>query len=234
MTTITNVPAPAGARKSIYHPNPTDVQVLDVMCRFVPADDKSHVQMSWVMEQLGFSKETDPDGFKAKKTEVQRAIKWLNQAGKIKTHGRGRGTFYEVLVPSNDLVAVDPSTLGDEYRLRGGPTVKQIVRAVFNVHEPLERVNPKQVVALADRMFPEMRLKRDSFGQVFTNLEEAGELHAEGDGPTRRYWRGIERLSDAATVPEGFARTSSGDVVQPEVPVVQDVQVADEDDVVAG
>lgn len=185
--------SPAGARKSIFHPNATDVSVLDTMLTFTESEETPKLQMDWISKQSGIEK-----------SEVQKAIKWLNSANKIETVGRGRGTNYKVLVTSNDLQVVDPATVGGSYRRSGGPTVKQIVRAVFNGLEPGQRVAPAKVHEIVLKLFPECGLTRQSYGQVFTKMALEGELQIEGDGRSRRYSRGFDKLDDAADVPTGF------------------------------
>lgn len=184
--------SPAGARKSIFHPNETDVKVLDTMLSF-QGDEAKELTMSWVVEQSGLNK-----------GDVQKAIKWLNSSDRIVTHGRGRGTYYTLNVDQNDLQPVDPDALGSDYRRQGGPTVKAIVRAVFNSLEPAFRVSPADVTLIAQNMFPESKLTRQSFGQIFTKLAKEGDLLFQGDGRSRKYWRGTEKLEGAAEVPEGF------------------------------
>lgn len=185
--------SPAGARKSIFHPNQFDVKVLDAMISFTATEEMPKLQMDWISKETEFEK-----------TDVQRAIKWLNSANLIETIGRGRGTHYKALVTSNDLTVVDESELEGNYRRSGGPTVKQIVRAIFNGLEPATRLSPAKVNEIAQELYPESRLTRQSFGQVFTKMAEAGELFFEGDGRSRQYWRGMDLLEGAAEAPEGF------------------------------
>lgn len=186
-------PSPAGARKSIYHPNETDIAVLDAMLKFEVSEETPKLQMDWIAAQTGIEK-----------VDVQRSIKYLNTAQQIETQGRGRGTHYEVKVTTNDLQPVDPTTLGDNYRKAGGPTVRQICRAVFNGLEPAQRVAPAKVTEIAQVLYPESNLTRQSFGQVFTKMASAGELLFEGDGRSRKYWRGMDQLDGGSEVPEGF------------------------------
>lgn len=178
---------PAGARKSIFHPNNTDILVLSAMLNFVVSEETPKLQMDWIAENT-----------KIEKSEVQRSIKWLNSAEKIETIGRGRGTHYKVLVETNDLTVATEED--GNYRKAGGPTVKQIVRAVFNGLEPCQRVSPAKINEISQSLFPESNLTRQSFGQVFTKMASAGELQFEGDGRSRKYWRGVEKLDGAAEV----------------------------------
>jgi len=190
---MTRGPSPSGARKSIFHPNETDVAVLDAMLSYSPSEETPKLQMDWISKTSGIEK-----------ADVQKSIKWLNSAGHIETQGRGRGTHYEVKVDSNDLQAVDPTTLGDNFRRSGGPTVREICRTVFNGIEPAQRVAPAKVTEIAQALFPESNLTRQSFGQVFTKMAAAGELMFDGDGRSRKYWRGMDQIEGAAEIPEGF------------------------------
>lgn len=183
---------PAGARKSIYHPNTTDVKVMDAILSFTPDESNEEDQfksldMSWISEATGIEK-----------ANVQKSIKWLNVINYIKTLGRGRGTHYQPVVENNDLVALDPNNLGPEYRPAGGPTVKQIVRTIFNSVEPNQRLAPADVTEISQGMFPEQKLTRQSFGQVFTKMAAAGELFPFGKGRSCEYFRGTEKLEGAA------------------------------------
>lgn len=212
-------PSPAGARKSIYHPNTTDLRVLDAMLSFVASEETPKLQMDWIAAQTGFDK-----------VDVQKSIKWLGAAGHIETKNRGRGTHYLVKVASNDLQVVDPTSLGSDFRRAGGPTVKSIVRAVFNGLEPLQRVSPAKVTEIAQTLYPDSNLTRQSFGQVFTKMAANGELQFEGEGRSRQYWRDMTKLDGAAETPAGFdfaqffsattdssAETESGDTSSDEV-----------------
>lgn len=185
--------SPAGARKSIFHPNATDIAVLDTMLSFSASEETPQLQMDWISKQSGIEK-----------AEVQRGIKWLKSANLIDTIGRGRGTHYTVLTDSNNLSVVDESSLGDNYRKPGAFTVKQYVRAIFNGLEPAQKVSPAKILGIAQQLFPESNLTRQSFGQVFTKMSQAGELQFEGEGRSRQYWRGMELLEDVADVPEDF------------------------------
>lgn len=188
-------PSPAGARKSIFHPNDTDVKVFDAILTFENPSEDNKLQMDWI------SKTTNID-----KSDVQKSIKYLRSTNYITVHGKGRGTHYTPNVTTNDLQAVDPTTLGDNFRTAGGPTVREIVRTIFNSLEPLQQIAPAQVTEIAQSMFPNSKLTRQSFGQVFTKMasQDPPELFFEGDGRSRRYWRGTDKLEGAAEVPENF------------------------------
>jgi len=183
--------SPAGARKSIVHPNETDIKVFEAMLTFTASPETPKLQMDWISTVSGIDK-----------SEVQKSIKWLSSANKIETVNRGRGTHYNVTSTIDDLHVVDAS--GDNYRKTGGPTVKQIVRAVFNGLEPARRVAPAEVNQIAQKMYPDSNLTRQSFGQVFTNMAKEGHLQFEGEGRSRKYWRGMELLEDAAPSPDNF------------------------------
>lgn len=227
-------PSPSGARKSIFHPNETDVAVLDAMLSYTTSEEAPKLQMDWIATKAGIDK-----------TDVQKSIKWLNQAGHIETQGRGRGTHYEVKVETNDLQPVDPSALGDNYRRAGGPTVREICRTVFNGLEPAQRVAPAKVTEIAQALFPESNLTRQSFGQVFTKMASAGELMFDGDGRSRKYWRDMDELEGAAEAPTSFDfqqffpeetdevtdDSSDDDTVEDES--VEETDVADDDVAVA-
>lgn len=182
---IYRTPAPAGARKSIFHPDETDIKVLDAMIGF----DGDKLQLGYIVEQTGIDKPL-----------VQKSIKWLAQSGKIITVGKGRGTSYKVNVEENDLVPVDPTQFGDQFRPQGGPTVREIVRAVFNRVEPMTRLAPSKVIEIAMSAFPEKKLNHNSFGQVFSKMATAGEIQPEGEGRNRKYWRGLNMIEGAATI----------------------------------
>lgn len=187
-------PRPAGARKSIFHPNEIDIKVLDAMISFEASEETPKLQMDWIAEKAGIDK-----------TDVQRSIKWLNTADFVETQSRGRGTHYLVKVQENNLTPVDPTTLGDSYRKPGGPTVRKICRTVFNGLEPLQRIAPAKMTEIAQAIYPELGLTRQSFGQVFTKMASIGEIYFEGNGRSRKYWRAMDQIEDAAEgVPEGF------------------------------
>lgn len=180
------------ARKSIVHPNQTDVDVLNV----VLSSSETRVRSAHILETLL------QRGVSVDKSEVARSIRFLVGAGKLQAFGKGRGTTYSSLVATNDLEVVDVSTLSSgKYRMAGGPTVSQIVRAVFNSTNPNDKMSPKEIQEKAARLFPQQNLTRNSFGQVFSKMANSGELMFEGLGRARRYWRGTERLSGAAEVP---------------------------------
>jgi hypothetical protein len=210
---VSRAPSASGARKSIVHPNANDVLVLNAMLRIdghaLLDGDKNPVtpavtvfKADEVVAESGLAKDI-----------VKPAINFLKQAGKITTHGRGRGTQYSLNVTSNDLQEVDPSTLGDSYRKSGGPKVIECVRAVFNTLEPEQKVTPGTIIEMAQQLFPEKNLKKSSFGQVFTNMERNGETKSEGKAKSRFYWRGSDKLPGAAEIPEGFAGYATSDSV---------------------
>ena len=220
-------PNPAGARKSIYHPNEIDIAVLDAMLKYEPTEEAPKLQMDWIAGQTGIDK-----------ADVQRSIKYLNITNQIETQGRGRGTHYEVKVDVNDLHPVDPTSLGDNYRKAGGPTVRQICKAVFNGLEPAQRVAPAKVTEIAQNLYPDSNLTRQSFGQVFTKMASAGELLFEGDGRSRKYWRGMDVLEGGSEVPEGFdftqffAEAIAATVEPTETEVTSDTNDNDDADVI--
>lgn len=191
-------PAPAGARKSIFHPNETDIKVFDAILSFdFTADSEGNtprLQMDWIASESGIEK-----------SDVQKSIKWLQGSDYITTHSRGRGTHYTPKVTENNLEVVDPSTVGTNFRTTGGPTVKEIVKAIFNGLEPLERVSPKQITKMANAFFPEKNLVRESFGQVFTKMAESGDLFCEGEARSRKYWRGMNKIEGAAEISENIS-----------------------------
>ncbi len=186
-------PAPSGARKSIFHPNETDIAVLDAMLSFEVSEETPKLQMDWIADKTGIEK-----------ADVQKAIKWLNSADYIETQSRGRGTHYTVKVEENNLEKVDPTTLGDSYRKPGGPTIREICRTVFNGLEPAQRVSPAQVTEIAQALYPEQNLARTSFGQVFTKMASSGEIFFEGEGRSRKYWRDMDKIEGGADAPEDF------------------------------
>jgi hypothetical protein len=187
-------PSPAGARRSIHHPNETDVLVLDAFLA-VKNDGTEEIKAADVLTKL---QEKDSSFEKA---ELQKSIKWFNSANIITTNGRGRGTFYTLNVSTNDLQVVDPSTLAN-YRNPDGPTVVQIVRAIFNSLEPMQRMSPAEVVEAARECFPDQNLERSSFGTVFSQMAKNDELFHAGEGRGRQYWRGPNKLDDAAEFPD--------------------------------
>jgi len=196
--------SPAGARRSIVHPNATDVAVFETMLTFTASPETPKLQMDWISSTSGIDK-----------SEVQKSIKWLSSANKIETINRGRGTHYNVSSTMDDLHVVEQGD-SNSYRKTGGPTVKQIVRAVFNGLEPARRIAPAEVNEIAQKMYPDSNLTRQSFGQVFTNMAKDGHLQFEGEGRSRKYWRGMDMLEDAAPTPTNFdlsTLNSSEDIV---------------------
>lgn len=184
-------PSPAGARKSIHHPNENDVKVLDAMLSL----KTDTIKAADVLEALNEGSNS------FEKPDMQKSIKWLNSSNAITTHGRGRGTSYSLNVSENSLTVVDPASLGGSFRNPDGPEVVEIVRAMFNCLEPMAKVSPSEIVEAAQECFPDQNLERSSFGTIFSQMAKVDELFHEGEGRGRRYWRGPNKLPNAAEIP---------------------------------
>jgi len=172
------------ARKSIVHPNRDDLKVLDVILGLGKTEN---VLKSEVVEKSGLEKSV-----------VNRSMGWLLSQSVLESSGKGRGTSYKVLVTENKFELADPAS--EQYRKVGGPTVNAMVRAVFNELSEGEKVSPADVMAKAQKMFPDSGLTRSSFGQVFSKAAKNGELFFENEGRARVYWRGSDKLAGAAQV----------------------------------
>jgi len=196
------------ARKSIIHPNQTDVAVLDSILSLNKTEIRASEVVSAFVVSQGLS---DADGVKdylkthegtRTKSAITGAFKYLTNELKLVSEGKGRGTFYRLLTTENDLVVANPSNLSPvNYRNPGGPTVSQIVRAVFNSLNPNDKISPKEVQQKAAKFFPDQNLTRNSFGQIFPKMHIAGELFASGNGRAKQYWRGTEKLEGAIDIP---------------------------------
>lgn len=183
----------AGARKSIVHPNAQDLKALDCILAFT---DEMFTQDMLVTA-------LNEAGIEIDKKALKPTLDFL-KVNYITTHGRGRGAKYSCNVENNNLQVVDTSNLGPAFRQSGGPTVIEIVRAVFNVLEPEQKVSPSQIMKIAMQAFPEKGLQNSSFGQVFTNMATKGEVSVEGKGRSRQYWRIDDKLPGAAEIADDF------------------------------
>lgn len=195
------------ARKSVVHPNQTDVDVFGVMVALSSSNEEGKIQQEDMVNQY---KETF--GQEVSKSFFSKSLGYFKQENLITVHGKGRGTYYTVNRDTNDLVAVDTSALGENFRTSGGPTVREMVRAAFNALGSAEKVAPRHIKEFVRQMFPSQNLSETSFGQVFTKMAKENEVSCEGEGKNRQYWRELDMIDGAA---------------EPEVQVVLDVSSLD-------
>jgi hypothetical protein len=204
-TTVRPTPSPSGARKSIVHPNQIDKIVLDCMLQM---PDQTQVRKAEVVKAL--------DG-QVTASDVDKSIKFFKESGYIETEGKGRGTFYVMKVTSNTIVPQDMNASDTKtYRRNDGPTVIQMVRAVMNGLPANEKVSPAQLKAITKDTFPEANLVDSSFGTVFSQMAKDGEISYEGKGKARVYWRGDDKLENAAPMSESEEESTEAEETENE------------------
>ena len=190
MNTKNNIVVSFAARKSVFHPNAQDMAVFDAMIQY----KDQNVKLDQLVKLTNFSKE-----------DISKSIKFLSAINKVVINGKGRGTFYTTNESQNDLSS-DATFDQNQFRSLDAPSVKSVVRAVFNVIPSLEKVKSSQVIAMALHLFPQANLQKSSFGQVFSALAKDGEIQfdPEVSGRQRLYWRNADKLENAAEMETEF------------------------------
>ncbi len=185
-------PSPAGARRGVTHPNDLDQAIMKFLI-----DESENQGSPQIQECL-------TDDFPGIDTlKVGRSLKWLVKVGKIKSNGKkGRAMAYTNV---DDDPALPEKTHSPSGRRNpnGGPTARQAILLVLNELEPGDKITPKDSFARAMEIFPG-RFKVASFGAIFSTLAKDADsgVQFEGNNKNRVYFRGADKLEDAATMPE--------------------------------